>query len=59
MFSMACMARHAVDVELRDVAVGRCEGELVVVLELLQHLGHLHEEEPGRDRLDVGRFDQR
>lgn len=41
--------RHAVDVELRGIAVGGGEGELVVVLELLEHLSHLDQEEPGRD----------
>jgi len=50
---------NAVDVELRRVAVGGGEGELVVVLELPEHLSHLDQEEAGRDRLDVGWFVQR
>src|SRR6266511_3645880 len=45
--------------ERRRVAVGGGERELVVVLELLEHLSHLDQEEPGRDRLDLGRLDQR
>jgi hypothetical protein len=41
------------------VAVRGGEDELVVVLELLEHLGHLHQEESGRDRPDVRGLDQR
>jgi hypothetical protein len=50
---------HAVDVELRRISVGGGEGELVVVLELLEDLGEFQEEEPDRDRGDAGRGGER
>lgn len=44
---------HAVDIELRRVPVGRREGELVLILELLEDLRQLHEEEARRYRGNI------